>query len=153
MTLDPPPVERLPRRDPAARLPVGVTGEPGLFIVDGTWGQIQPVQLPGGVATVGELEVLEHLAGGGALIDTRQPRDVQHGTLPGALAIRHQDIVEGLAGLEPDGVVVLFCNGPQCTATPQAVTALLAAGWDPDRLRYYRGGIHDWVTLGLPLTR
>jgi hypothetical protein len=33
------------------------------------------------------------------------------------------------------------------------VAALLAAGWDSSRLRYYRGGIHDWVTLGLPLTR
>jgi rhodanese-related sulfurtransferase len=46
--------------------------------------------------------------------------------------------------------VVLFCNGPQCTATPQAIARLLAAGWDADRLRYYRGGIHDWATLGLP---
>lgn len=47
--------------------------------------------------------------------------------------------------------VVLFCNGPQCGATPHAIAALLDAGWDPARLRYYRGGIHDWVTLGLPL--
>jgi hypothetical protein len=38
-------------------------------------------------------------------------------------------------------------------ATPQAVAALLAAGWEAARLRYYRGGVHDWVTLGLPLTR
>lgn len=36
---------------------------------------------------------------------------------------------------------------------PRAVEALLAAGWDPSRPRYYRGGIHDWATLGLPLTR
>jgi len=45
----------------------------------------------------------------------------------------------------------VFCNGPQCTATAQATDALSAAGWPPERLLYYRGGIHDWVTLGLPL--
>ena len=46
---------------------------------------------------------------------------------------------------------VVFCNGPQCPATAQAIEALLAAGWPAERLLYYRGGIHDWVTLGLPL--
>ena len=112
------PLERLARRDPVARLPRAVAGEPGLFIVDATWGLIQPLQLPGGVPTVGELEVLEHVRAGGALIDTRQPEHVAHGTLPGAVAIRHEDIVDGLAELRPAGPVVLFCNGPQCTATP-----------------------------------
>jgi rhodanese-related sulfurtransferase len=147
------PAERLARRDPVARLPRAVAGEPGLFIVDATWGLIQPLQLPGGVPTVGELEVLEHVRAGGAPIDTRQPEHVARGTLPGAVAIRHEDIVDGLAELRPAGPVVLFCNGPQCTATPRAVAALLVAGWDPAQLRYYRGGVHDWVTLGLPLTR
>ncbi|MBK5116040.1 MAG: hypothetical protein JJE23_03875, partial [Thermoleophilia bacterium] len=47
----------------------------------------------------------------------------------------------------------LYCNGPQCLATPDAVGLLLDAGWDPASLRYYRGGIHNWVTLGLPLAR
>ena len=134
------------------RLPQAVAGEPGLFTVDATWGLIQRLQLPGGVQTVGELEVLEHVRGGGALIDTRQPEHVEHGTLAGAVAIRHEDIVDGLADLDADRPVVLFCNGPQCTATPQPIAALLAHGWDAARLRYYRGGIHDWVTLGLPLT-
>ena len=46
---------------------------------------------------------------------------------------------------------IVFCNGPQCPATAQAIEALLAAGWPAKRLLYYRGGIHDWVTLGLPL--
>jgi rhodanese-related sulfurtransferase len=147
------PYERLDRREPVARIPRAVPGEPGLFVVDATWGRIQPLRLPGGVETVGELEVLAHLRAGGALVDTRQPEHVVHGTLPGAVAIRHEEILEGLAALDADGPVILFCNGPQCTATPQAVAALLEAGWDPTRLRYYRGGIHDWVTLGLPLTR
>lgn len=146
-------IERLARRDPVARRPRAVAGEPGLFIVDATWGVIQPLQLPGAVQTVGELEVIDHIEAGDVLVDCRQPEHVAHGTLPGAVAIRHQEIVERLRKLDPQRPVVLFCNGPQCTATPQAITALLAAGWDAARLRYYRGGIHDWVTLGLPLTR
>lgn len=144
-------VQRLEQRDPVARVPRAVPGEPGLFIVDATWGKVQPLQLPGGVPTVGELEVIEHLESGGLLIDTRQPEHVAHGTIPGALPIRHQNIVDGLGALSPAGPVVLFCNGPQCAATVMAVEALLAADWDPSQLRYYRGGVHDWVTLGFPL--
>jgi rhodanese-related sulfurtransferase len=145
-------IERLGRRDPVARLPRPVPDEPGLCVVDATWGRIQPLQLPGGVRTIGELEVLDHIKAGGVLVDCRQAEHVACGTLPGAMAIRHQEVVPGLAALDAEGPIVLFCNGPQCTATPQAVAALLAAGWDANRLSYYRGGIHDWVTLGLPLT-
>ena len=144
-------IERLSRRDQVARQPRAVPGERGLYVVDATWGRIQPLELAGGVRTVGELEVIGHIEAGGALVDCRQPEDVGRGTLPGALSIPHQHAVAGLASLDPEGPVVLFCNGPQCTATPQAVAALLAAGWGAERLLYYRGGIHDWVTLGLPL--
>lgn len=146
-------LERLPRRDDVDQLPRAVPGEQGLFTVDATWGVIQPLELPGGIATVGELEVMEHLEAGGILVDTRQPHHVEEGVLPGQVrTVRHQDVVEGLADLAAgDEVLVLYCNGPQCRATPQAVDRLLQAGWNPSRLRYYRGGIHDWVTLGLPL--
>jgi rhodanese-related sulfurtransferase len=147
-----PALERHARREPSMRQPVAVEGQSGLVTVDATWGTIQPHELPGGVRTVGELEVIEHLRGGGTAVDTRQPDAVARGTLPGAVAIPHQEIAERRAP-ETGGPVVLFCNGPQCAATPLAVEALLAAGWPAERLRYYRGGIHDWVTLGLPLTR
>ena len=69
----------------------------------------------------------------------------------GAVNIPHGEIVERMAELDEANPTVLFCNGPQCTATAQAIEALLAAGWRAERLLYYRGGIHDWVTLGLPL--
>lgn len=143
---------RLPRRDPIDRIPRAVDGELGLFTVDATWGTIQPLQLPGGVPTVAELEVIDHLEAGGLLVDCRQPECVAQGTIPGAVAVRHQEVVEVLNGWNLAGPVVLFCNGPQCGATVQAIAALLAAGWHPEQLRYYRGGIHDWVTLGFPLS-
>lgn len=146
-------LERLPRRPLPQRLPRPLPGAPGLVVVDATWGLIAPMVVAPGVRTVGELEVLEHLRVGGACVDTRQPHFFAAGTLPGALNIPHQDVVARRDELDEDTLVVLFCNGPQCTATPQAIAALLAAGHPAEALLYYRGGIHDWVTLGLPLVQ
>jgi rhodanese-related sulfurtransferase len=146
-----PDIQRTQTRAEPRRQPAPVDGEPGLFVVDATWGTIQPLRLSG-VETVGELEVIEHLQRGDLVVDTRQPDQAATGTIPGAVAIRHQEIARRLGGPAGHGVVVLYCNGPQCAATPQAIAALLDAGWSPDQLRYYRGGIHDWVTLGLPLS-
>jgi rhodanese-related sulfurtransferase len=143
--------ERLPRRREPQRIPRPVDGQPGLFVVDATWGTIAPISLAPGVRTIGEPEVLAHLRSRGPCVDCRQPAYYAQGTLPGAVNIPHQDIDARRHELDPGRPTVLFCNGPQCTATPQAVTTLLAAGHPAEALLYYRGGIHDWVTLGLPL--
>lgn len=144
-------LSRRPKREPSQRLPRAVDGEPGLVMVDATWGVVQPLQLPGGVQTVAELEVIALIEHGATLIDTRQPEYVAEGTIPTAIPVRHQEIVERLGTMALSDPVVLFCNGPQCGATPLAIAGLLAAGWSAERLRYYRGGLHDWVTLGYPL--
>jgi rhodanese-related sulfurtransferase len=141
--------DRLPRRAEPDRVPQPVEGCPGRFVVDATWGVIAPMVLAPGVRTIGELEVIEHLRSGGACVDCRQPKYHAQGTLPGAVNIPHQEILDRRPSRERS--TVLFCNGPQCTATPRAVAALLAAGHPATSLLYYRGGIHDWVTLGLPL--
>jgi len=47
-------------------------------------------------------------------------------------------------------VSILFCNGPQCPQSPWAIRALLEAGQPAESLAYYRGGMHDWVTLAMP---
>lgn len=141
------------RADPQ-RMPRAVEGEPGLFVVDATWGKIAPMRLHPEVETVGEREVIDLLHRGVVAVDTRKPEYVADGTLPGATSIPHGEIAERIAELDergPDRPVLVFCNGPQCTATPQAVEALLDAGFPARRLRYYRGGIHDWMTLGLPV--
>lgn len=143
-------------RRPAARarprrVPTPVTGEPGLFVVDATWGTIAPMQLTPGVRTVGELEVMDHLRAGGEIVDTRLQAVRVGGTIPGARWIPHDDVAGELGSLDPDRPTIFFCNGPQCSATPQAIRDLLAAGHPPELILYYRGGIHDWVTLGLPL--
>jgi rhodanese-related sulfurtransferase len=103
------------------------------------------------VRTIGELELIEHLRAGRQLIDTRKPEFVAQGTIAGAISIAHTEIEEHLEELDPERPVAMFCNGPQCAATPDAVRRLLAAGHPPELILYYRGGMHDWMTLGLPV--
>ena len=123
----------------------------GFVIVDSTWGTIQPLEVAPGVRTVAELDVIEHLLAGLLMVDTRQDVQRAQATIPGTLGIPHEDIVERIDELDLARPTVLFCNGPQCAATPIAVRLLLAHGYAAEKLRYYRGGIHDWMALGLPI--
>lgn len=141
-------LDRLPRRLDVTRVPTPL-GD-GLFRVDATWGTVQPIQLAPGVRTIGELELVELVGEGAQLVDTRQPDAYVQRTIPGARNMPHERIAERVAELDRDLPVVLFCNGPQCRATPQAIAALLGAGFPAGSLRYYRGGLHDWMTLGYP---
>jgi rhodanese-related sulfurtransferase len=75
--------------------------------------------------------LIEHLRAGRQLVDTRLAEFVDQGTIPGAVAIAHTEIRDHLEGLDPERPVALFCNGPQCEATPDAVRQLLAAGRPP----------------------
>ena len=144
-------IERLPRRDDAQMVPEPVEGARGLFRVDGTWGTIRPVQAAPGVETVGELEVIEHIEAGQPVVDTRPPEAYAKGSLPTARNVHHEHIVERRGELDPERPTVFFCNGPQCAATPNAIDALLEAGHPAGSIRWYRGGLHDWMTLGLPV--
>ena len=125
--------------------------DPGLFTVDGTWGEISPIELAPGVRTVGELEVIEHARAGRPLVDTRLAEFVSAGTIPGAIGIPHEAIVDNLDQLDREVATIFFCNGPQCGATPDAISMLLDARYPAERILYYRGGMHDWMTLGLPV--
>ena len=123
--------------------------EADLVIVDTTWGEVQPLQPVPDVATVGELELIALLEEGALLVDSRVPDSRSGVTLPGAVNVPHDEAANRLDEMAGE-VVVLFCNGPQCPQTPDALRTLVAAGVDPRRLRYYRGGLHDWLTLGFP---
>ncbi|WP_432473920.1 rhodanese-like domain-containing protein [Amphritea sp. HPY] len=45
--------------------------------------------------------------------------------------------------------LVMFCNGYWCGQTPAMGRALLNAGYPEDKLKYYRGGMQAWTSLGL----
>ena len=144
---------RLARRPDAFFIPQPVPGAEGRFVVDGTWGHINPIELAPGVRTVGELEVIAHIERGLPLVDSRLPHHFAAGSIPSAVNIPHTETTARLDDFDPSAETVVFCNGPQCAATPDTVQQLLAAGFPPASLLYYRGGIHDWVTLGLPIDR
>lgn len=131
-------------------VPEPVADRDGLFIVDATWGTVRPIKLAPGVETVGELEVIEHIYRGLPLMDCRRPHFFRAATLPTASSLPHPEAARRIEQLDSDVVTVMFCNGPQCASTPDAIHALTDAGYPPQRLLYYRGGMHDWLTLGFP---
>jgi rhodanese-related sulfurtransferase len=139
---------------------------------------IQPMQLAEGVATLGELEVLDCLQrigqGEGKLmvVDSRTPDWYAKGTIPGAVNIPYAQNMAGQATdlpgvkktlLDLFGVkeisgaydfsaahtLAVFCNGPWCGQTPNYIRTLLALGYPASKLKWYRGGMQDWCSLGL----
>lgn len=127
--------------------------EPGLMLVDVTWGQINPIELAPGVRTVGELEVIAHLEAGRPLVDSRPESAYFEQTISGASNLPHREIESRLDQLDPEEETVFFCNGPQCGASPDAIRSLLGRSYPARSILYYRGGLHDWLTLGLPTVR
>lgn len=43
----------------------------------------------------------------------------------------------------------LYCNGLWCGQSPAAIRALLSLGYPESKLKYYRGGMNAWHSLGL----
>lgn len=146
-------IERAERKAKPQMVPRPVQGETGLVQVDATWGTIQPMQATDSVRTVGELDVIEHLEQGGPVVDARTRDEFEQSTIPGARHIPHREIAARLDELDPERPTILFCNGPQCGQSPVAIRALLGAGYPAEGLLYYRGGLHDWLTLGLPVVQ
>lgn len=133
---------------------------------------VHPMSSGAGVETIGEIEVLDFLSGvvaqgQGLLIDSRVPEWFQKGTIPGAINVPfatleptnpYRDEILKALGARQVGSgwdfsaaldLALFCNGPWCDQSPRAIRNLLDVGYPADKLRYYRGGMQDWLILGL----
>lgn len=127
---------------------------------------------PHHVETIGELEMLEYLQAQGEdesllVIDSRTPRWVERGTIPGSINIsfkefeteeRTAEIMEETFGVIAGDVawdfsyaktLVMYCNGPWCGQSPTAIKKLLRAGYPASKIKYYRGGMQNWEALGL----
>ncbi len=133
---------------------------------------IHPMSAGDGVETIGELELLDFLetnvaAGRGLLIDSRLPEWFEKGTIPGAINVPfatveetnpyRDQILEALGAVKTgDGwdyagamELALFCNGAWCDQSSRAINSLMAVGYPADKLKYYRGGMQSWTSLGL----
>ncbi|MCB2135788.1 MAG: rhodanese-like domain-containing protein [Rhodobacteraceae bacterium] len=139
-------------------------------VLEGDWAKtsracppfcIQPMVPAEGVLPIGELELLDLLEGGEAVvIDSRTYDWFKGGTIPGAVNIPYTEIADRLGdlGCEPDfdgwdcaeaKDVALFCNGLWCGQSPSAIRVMTGLGYPAERIRYYRGGMQSWRLLGL----
>lgn len=137
---------------------------------------ITPMETAPGVATVGEIELMDFLdshvaTGSGLLLDSRVPAWFAKGSIPGAINVPfttldptnpyRDDILKALgarqdaAGWDFTGAqdLMLFCNGPWCDQAPIAIRSLVSAGYPPDKLKFYRGGMQVWLLLGLTVAQ
>ncbi|GAA4221260.1 rhodanese-related sulfurtransferase [Sagittula marina] len=131
---------------------------------------VQPMQAASGVVTVAELEVLDFLdlfvsSGQGLLVDVRFPDGFASGTVPGAVNVPEatlrsdnpyrEDLLSALGVRSGDFSsafdLVILGGGPDDAQAPEAVRALLEAGYPETKLKYYRGGVAAWRGLGLDL--
>lgn len=138
---------------------------------------IQPMTLAPGVETLGELEVLAFLEGvangdGGLLIDSRDADWVaRSGVIPGATQLAWTrlhpahaeadaiaEILQMQFGAARSGLLwnfenartlVFYCNGAWCGQSPTNIRQLLALGYPAHKLKWYRGGMQSWKSLGL----
>lgn len=138
---------------------------------------IHPMQAAPGVETLGELELISFLdryaaPGRGVVMDSRLPEWYAKGTIPGAVNVpfatlapsnpyRDQILLAlGARSLAGGGFdfsealdLALFCNGPWCDQSPRAIRYLIDAGYPAEKLRYYRGGMQNWLLLGLTVVK
>jgi rhodanese-related sulfurtransferase len=125
-----------------------------------------------GVETITENAVLAFMAqdlanGTGLLIDSRLPSDRAVGFLPASVSIPFSlispenpllpDILGALGARSlfdaynfTDAMtLVVFDAGPTTTDASTLINAMLDAGYPADKIKYYRGGMQVWSTLGL----
>ncbi|MGY2002696.1 rhodanese-like domain-containing protein [Blastococcus sp. SYSU DS1024] len=138
------------RQQPPRSVPWLLDGEADVVAVDTTWGEIQHLEASPGVRTVGELELIELVGQGAVLIDCRTAGSFGGRTIPDSVLLPHDQVLDRRNELNPGRLSILFCNGPQCPQSPDAIRQLLQAGYAAAALAYYRGGMHDWVTLAMP---
>lgn len=135
---------------------------------------IAPMQIAPGIATLGEIEVLDFLVNEvavnqGLMVDARKPADRAKGYIPGSVSLPYStiaptnsfrsDIMQALGAREFAGVynftdarsLLIFDNGPSSDDAGKLVANLLEAGYPAELLRYYRGGMQVWSLLGFSI--
>jgi len=143
---------------------------------------IQPMNLGAGVETIAELELLDFLKkikeGDKSIlvIDSRTVDWVQKGTIPGSINIPWDQLSTSIGGADPMTVkehltnfgaqeleglwdfnqaktLILFCNGVWCGQSALNIKTLLKYGYPPHKLKWYRGGMQAWETVGLSIAK
>ncbi len=112
------------------------------------------------------------------VVDSRSPEWIRRGTIPGSVNIPWNKInvdVQGTFDIETEAetlnhiltrqfnaklsngkwdfrnakTLVLFCNGSWCPQSSVNIKTLTKLGYPSYKLKWYRGGMQSWVSLGL----
>jgi len=143
-------------------------------------GKILPMQLHEDIDTYGELEVLAFMKemqenDSMMLVDGRKEVWYNYRTIPGAVNIPFYHIKEresyefefehdisrlGVKINEDDTfdftkakTITVFCNGPWCSQSVAMIIGLLEIGYPPEKIKWYRGGMQEWLAAGMTTTR
>lgn len=92
-----------------------------------------------------ELEEIAEGPDGGVLLDVRPEGEYREGHLPGARSVPVDEVEGRLDELPDDEEIYVYCRGPFCTFSDEAVRLLREHGYDAHRLE---PGLPDWRTMG-----
>ncbi|RLA58842.1 MAG: rhodanese-like domain-containing protein, partial [Epsilonproteobacteria bacterium] len=109
------------------------------------------------------------------LVDSRKKKWFNYRTIPGAInmpfhyfkekenydfhfdyALKYLDVSkdkDNSYNFDQAKTLVIFCNGPWCSQSPSMIFALLKIGYPAEKLKWYRGGMQDWLSAGMTSTR
>lgn len=137
-------------------------------------GKIAPMKYSQKVETYGEVEVLEFIEKAKSdknmmLVDSRTENWFYHETIPTAVNIPYvytkksqypqefDEYMEILGVKKANGkydfknakTILMFCNGAWCGQSPESMKELIAIGYPEEKIKWYRGGMQSWLSLGL----
>ena len=142
-------------------------------------GKVQPISpfAPHTVETIGALEMISYLqqleakADSLIIIDSRTKDWVKRGTIPGTVNIPFTEFKEderavelmedkfdvlstsNALNFENAKTLVMYCNGIWCGQSPTAIKNLLRLGYPAAKIKYFRGGMQNWESLGLTVVK
>ena len=136
---------------------------------------VQPMRASQGVETLGALEVIwllqtEVSVGAGLVVDVRLPQDFAAGHVPGAVNVPGVTLAPGNPSLkailmafgaaEAGGTLefasvrplTVYGAGPGQADAAAAIRSLVEQGFPAGKLRYFRGGMQEWLQFGLTVS-
>lgn len=100
------------------------------------------------VETADPSQLAEGLDDAVVLLDVRPAREYEEGHLSGALSVPIDEIQDEVDDLPEDKEFLVYCRGPFCVYSDEAVAILRESGREARRLD---PGLPDWESMGVPV--
>ena len=138
------------------------------------FGKISPMKAAENIDTYGEVEVLDFIEKSKnnknlLLVDTRTENWYNHETIATAVNVPYvymkksqypdefEEALETFGVEKKDGkydftnakTLLMFCNAIWCGQSPEAMKELMAIGYPQEKMKWYRGGMQSWLSVGL----